>query len=324
MQTAQMFEIVSSVSSPNKLNFVELHRKAVGVSKDLRANYVSLFDVLLEVEEHRIYEQFEVPSLYLYCVELLELSPQITKDFMCVIRKSFEVPELASAVRSKRLTISKARKICSVITADDYKQWIELAESCSCRVIEKAVAAANPKAAIFESIKYVSKDVLEFKLGVTEEWADLLKQTKDLLSQKFKRAISSEEALLMLMADYCKTNDPVAKAIRAKQRNQSRELAFDVNELLRGGKHSQRLARHRPRDIPSAVAHSVNMRDKGQCTYLDARGKRCDSRRWLHLHHVNEFANGGGHEVDNLETLCSAHHKSRHLKIQKCHVTLNV
>ncbi len=130
-----------------KPSFNEIHEEAVCVAKNIKEDYQKLFEALLKVEGHRIYEQFEVPSLYIYCVELLELSPQITKDFICVVRKSFEVPALSAAVRSGKLTISKARKICSVLEVGNSKEWIELAESCSCRTVELAVAMANPKAA---------------------------------------------------------------------------------------------------------------------------------------------------------------------------------
>lgn len=154
---------------------IEIHEQAMTVACDLKSNYLELFEVLLLVEERQIYMSFDVTCLYTYCVELLELSPQTAKDFITVVRKSLEVPELADAIRSTKTTISKARKVCPVLTSDNAHEWIALACECSTRVVEKAVAQAKPREAVRESMTYVSSDVLEFKLAVSEEWESLLK-----------------------------------------------------------------------------------------------------------------------------------------------------
>ncbi len=299
-------------------HFNEIHDEALSVAKNIKDDYLKLFEVLLKVEARRIYEQFEIPSLYLYCVELLELSPQVTKDFTCVVRKSFDVPALASAVRSGKLTISKARKICPVLEGCNSKEWIELAESCSCRTVERAVAMANPKAAVGESMRPVGIDALEFKLGVSEEWNALLEKTKNLLSQKYKRAVSSEEALYILMSEYCEKNDPVVKAERVQMKSAaSLVAAHDKTERHDGNSDGDSGSTfseiYRTRYIPAAVKQSVNLRDKGQCTFVDRKGKRCNSKRWLEIHHIREFSTGGEHSLENLETLCTAHHKIKHM-----------
>jgi hypothetical protein len=243
-------------------------------AKNIKSEYLRLFDILLEIEAERSYFEFDVPSFHLYCVELLELSPQIAKDFGIVVRKTLEVPQLAEAIRSSGLTISKARKICSVLTVENHRQWIDLALQCSCREIERAVAQANPKEAVHETLKYVSGERLEFKTGVSQEWTELLQRTKDLLSQKERRrAVSSEEALFTLMSEYCRKNDPVEKAKR-------------VQKAIRDeGDRAKPLFQTRRRYRPMTVEHFVSLRDQAQCTHVDARGKRCESKRWLEKHH---------------------------------------
>lgn len=286
------------VSPIPRETFHDLHSEAMAVAKNLRSQYLEMFEVLIRVERGQIYYQFEVPSIYLYCVELLELSPSVAKDFITVVRKSLEVPELADAVRSKKITIFKAKKICSVLNSQNHKEWIDLAETCSTRIVEKAVAQTNPREAVTESLTFASHERLELKLGISEEWATLLQQTKDLMSQKYKRAITSEEALFTLMNEYREKNDPVARAERVIKKSRGRALKSRVE------------SRHRPAE----VEHRVNLRDQSQCVYIDVNGKRCESTRWLHKHHIKHFGHGGRHEVENLETLCSGHHKIRHIK----------
>lgn len=292
MQALQMVQ-------PQKTKVVVIHEKALLIAHDIKTKYLQFFEILMEVEAEQIYLQFEVPSLVMYCTELLELSPQIAKDFSAVVKKSFEVPSLATALRSQQISISKARKICPAITETDSKRWIELAAECSTRIVEKAVALANPKAAVIESLVYASEERLELRLGVSEEWSNYLKKTKDLLSQQLRRPVDTEEALLILMKEKCEKIDPVEKAKRAakKRKNMAVEPAPKKN-----GRH-----------IPASVTHAVNIRDQNQCTYVNANGKRCESRRWLHMHHIQHFAAGGLHSAENLQTLCSAHHKIKHL-----------
>ncbi|HVK61467.1 MAG TPA: HNH endonuclease signature motif containing protein [Bdellovibrionales bacterium] len=304
-----MHEIVSF----KKRSALKIHKDAMATAKNIKTEYIRMFDILLEVESHQIYFDFEIPSLHDYCVELLELSNQVAKDFGVVVRKALEVPELAAAIRSGKLTISKARKICPVLDQKNHREWIDLSIHCSCRDIERTVAMANPKAAIYESMKYVSGDALEFRMGVSENWTEELQRTKDLLSQKLKRAVSSEEALFILMREYNQKNDPVEKAKRA-QTKKSKKLSLVNTEAK---KETSSRTRYRSAEIE----HRVDLRDLNQCVYVDKNGKRCGSKRWLEKHHILEFANGGDHSPDNLETLCWAHHTIKHRKSVNSSVT---
>lgn len=61
------------------------------------------------------------------------------------------------------------------------------------------------------------------------------------------------------------------------------------------------------RQVPAAVRRQVWQRDSGQCTFVSASGRRCDSRRDLELDHVQPFARGGRTSVENLRLRCRAH-----------------
>ncbi len=298
---------------------LEIHNEALNVCKVIKSDYLRLFEILLIVEERQIYFQFDISSLFVYCVEMLDISKSIAYDFITVVRKSIDVPELACAIRGRKLSVSKARKICPVVTSENSEEWIALAKACTCRVIEKAVATAKPEVTKKESLKYVSGDSLDWTLTISEEFGELLKQTKDLMSQKEQRHVSSNEALLVLLKDYVRKNDPVEKAKRSVKRS---ERPTRTAEVAVSASAPKRLAerpvqRERTRYRKSVVEHAVNLRDGNQCTHVRAGGKRCEEKRWLHKHHIHEFAQGGEHAAENLETLCWAHHKMRHLRVER-------
>jgi hypothetical protein len=311
----------------------ECHNRAVICVRNLRSAQSELLIALIEVEERKVYYQLEVTSLYLYCVDVLGLPMHTAYDFIDVIRTSKTIPNLAKAVIEGRTTITKARRICSVITIENQKTSIDLACECTQKIIQKAVAMAKPRAAAPESLNYISGDVLQLTFAVSEEWSILLNDVKDLMSQKFQRAVSTEEVLFKLMVECKSRNDPVMKAKRAQSRMKDgsanrriesagavakkgtrREQSVNVEEKITRCEAfvnvEEKIARKRYR--PLAIEHEVELRDQHQCVYTDRNGKRCASKRWLEKHHIREFAKGGEHSLENLETLCSAHHRMRH------------
>ena len=57
----------------------------------------------------------------------------------------------------------------------------------------------------------------------------------------------------------------------------------------------------------AALERAVRVRDKGVCQFPG-----CESRGFLHLHHVTHWADGGPTDLDNLALLCSYHHRAVH------------
>ncbi len=65
----------------------------------------------------------------------------------------------------------------------------------------------------------------------------------------------------------------------------------------------------RSRAIPADIKRAVVERDGLRCTFEGPSG-RCGETRRLELHHVEAFARGGAHSVDNLRVVCSSHNQS--------------
>jgi hypothetical protein len=63
----------------------------------------------------------------------------------------------------------------------------------------------------------------------------------------------------------------------------------------------------RTRTIPPALARALDVRDAGRCRFPG-----CTHRRFLDRHHVKHWSNDGETKIDNLLTLCTAHHQLVH------------
>ncbi len=312
-----------------KLDLNALNLEAVKAVESCQKSEAYLLRVIEVVSERELHLDCGLPSLYSYCTRLLHISDGIAYALIAVINKGKEVPELIAAVESGKVSLSKAKKICSVITPKNHKEWIDLATYETSRVIERCVAGANPKEAVKESAQYKSADRIEFKLGVSEEWMELLGTTKDLLSQKQSRAVTSEEALLFVMREFNDKHNPVKKAERAMARVQ-KKAALDLQkaktELAEqqcpGTVTPSESADKKPmmaksikrKPLKRLTIHAVNHRDQGQCTHVSEFG-RCEERRWLDHHHIIPVSQSGSNEIENLTTLCHAHHKMQHREL---------
>jgi len=61
------------------------------------------------------------------------------------------------------------------------------------------------------------------------------------------------------------------------------------------------------RTVPDRTRIVVEDRDRG------CRVPGCDRDRWLHVHHIKHWENGGTSDTENLVALCHRHHRLHHL-----------
>jgi 5-methylcytosine-specific restriction endonuclease McrA len=306
-----------------KINALTIEAKQI-VAR-IQVDEVRLVEILQELDRDRGYFYLGVPSVFEYCVSILKLSPAKTQNYLSVSRKAVEVPELKMAIASGDISICKARKIAPVINKANKTEWLTFAKESSTREIEKAVAKAQPQLAVKESVKYVADDRLSLTVGLSEETIEKLKRVMDLESQRTKKSASREAAITAALDSYLEKHDPLKKAERAETRAKKIEL---INSDARptqspiskipnesSTRHvAKRVARHigRRQALPSALVHAIHMRDQRQCTIKDKSGKRCGATRWLDTHHVIPRSLGGGDTLENLTTVCSAHHQMIH------------
>ncbi len=272
-------------------------QKAVSKAKDFHRSEADLIDVLQEVDSQKTFLRYGCTSLHDYCVKLLKMSDDNTYNFVKIARKSKEVPELKEALRNQEITVSKARRIASVMTKDNSEHWLELAKTLPKPQLEKEVAKVAPKAATPEKAKYVSEDRLQINLGVSEKCMRRLRRVQDLVSQKNRKPASLEDSLGELLEFYLQRNDPIEKAKRCAKLPGP---GPGENEEMKGS-----------RKLLAQIKHQINLRDQGQCTHVHD-GKRCANSRWLEFHHKVPLAKGGSNNLDNLTTLCWSHHRIQH------------
>ena len=90
----------------------------------------------------------------------------------------------------------------------------------------------------------------------------------------------------------------------------ARRLGCDgiVRTVIQDGAQPIGIGR-RSRKVPEWLKELVYYRDGGQCQFPG-----CENTRWLQIHHVWHWADGGPTDLDNLILLCGAHHRFLHAR----------
>jgi hypothetical protein len=304
-----------------------IHDRAQGAAQRFKKSEIELVNMIQEIDEKKAFFEKKFTSTFSYCVGFLKLSDNVSLDFIAVARASKKVPELKHAIESELLTVSKARRITSVLTKENSSYWLGLAQNLSKDKLEKEIAKVRPQVLTPEKAKYVTENRLKLELGISEEFMKILKRAQEILSQKSRSYKNFEATLGWALEEFVRREDPLNKAERAmnaKNAEIKRSKNITMGTNTSGGASEDNKSEDNKSQVgPSRVfkripldaktKHMVNLRDEARCTFNDEKGERCQERKWLHLHHKWPVSKGGNNQPQNLVSLCSAHHDLVHL-----------
>jgi len=326
----------------NKNAFEKIHKHALEVVQRYHRSEIELLEALDRVDTNRVYTRMGYSSLFQYAVKALQLSEEVAYVFINVARKSREVPALKTKIKDGSITVSKARKITSVLNKQNQDHWLELAQNVSKKKIEREVAKVSPKQAVREKASYVHpldeiKDKvsylkshesrLQLQVGVSEKLMIKLRRVQDLLSQKQGTAASLEDALDAMTDLYIEKKDTVKKAIRQKARGKLQNLTVPGHSSsvgsgakVKGNHYNQQVLglvkkgeKTKRTPLTAKIKNQIFLQYNGRCAAIDQNQKRCQQRRWLDIHHKLKVSDGGNNELSNLILLCKGHHNTHHI-----------
>lgn len=304
-----------------------LHNRAMEIVGRYKRVEAELVDILQKIDLAKSYREFGCTSLFAYAVEKLGLSEDVAYSFITVARKATKVPALKAAIANAEITVSKAKKITSVLTKENSSHWLELAKRLPRSQLEKEVARVNPKTATQDKATYVTATRMQLMMGVSEELMEKFKRVQDLESQRQQRAVDYEATLEALVECYLTQKDPLRQ--EPSQKTSPKKKSPQANPLCEtppqqvpgpvpGSAPTQEATAAPLKSVTPILRRIVLQRTNGQCTWKNPDGTRCAQKRWLDIHHIQEQSRGGTHAVENLTTLCHVHHKLVHERTD-CH-----
>lgn len=296
---------------------------AVRLYKKCEADLIEIFE---SADKFRVHIALGYSSLFNYATSALGLSEEVAYTFINVARKVREVPELKTKIREQKISVSKARRITAVLTKENQKHWLELAEQLPKRKLEKMVAAENPRAAVIEKTTYISSDIVQLQVAVSEKLILKIRRAQDVLSQKKRRPVSLEETMAAMTETFLAKHDPheLAQRQAAKGKLKPELCPGTVGALALGAEKIEtpelsKVERNRGGSRPThrspisaSIRHRLHIKFNSQCAHVSKNGERCGQKRFLDIHHVTPVAAGGGNDLDNLQLLCRSHHRYCH------------
>ncbi|MGE3974969.1 MAG: HNH endonuclease [Bdellovibrionales bacterium] len=269
---------------------------------------LEIIEILQEIRDRRLHLQRGYSSLHEFCVKELKYSDGAAYRRIKAMKLVEDIPEALKSIESGSLSLTTASQLQNVfeskektakpLSLDEKTELFERVQNQSRQEVERTIARLCPEIVKTpEKVRPMNDTQVKVELVLDIELYAKLEKIKHLTSHKNKSLIE----LIGYLADReLKRCDPELKTVKKVT------TASPGEAVTRSVASSQRnkLSRY----IPSAVRHSVWMKSKGRCTFVDPLTKRkCESNYKLQFEHIKPFAVGGENTVENLRILCSSH-----------------
>lgn len=286
----------------------ELISKTKQLACEERVLLKRVLEHLEEIERRKLH-LVKHSSMFIFCQNELGYSGNEAHTRICAMRLSREVPDVLPAVEEGRLSLTNLaqaqaffKQAATPFLVEEKKKVLKDLEGLSTRECEKKLFPHALQKKTFE----VDDELLADLKRIRELWGNQDFSEKEVLRKMAKLVLSRIDPELKGEARSeaktgAKRSVGAPKVIVAASGKEDRE---EVEAECPPSEFVTPENRH----IPAAVQRAVWKRDQGRCTY-GFSSQRCDSRYALQFDHLNEYAYGGAHTVDNLRLLCRAHHR---------------
>jgi hypothetical protein len=289
-----------------------------------RAAVVDVIKHLIEIDKRRLYLEQACPSLHAYCMRLGYSEEGATKRVR-VTRLAEHLPRVLDELRSGAVHMTGLFLLAKHLTEDNCEALLAEARGKSKRELELVIARwfSRPDAEqrirpMTESKANAAEPASSESSGPSSSSASpgtgaspAAFRLEPLSASSYRVQFTASADLYAkiekareLLSHALPTGDLAALFERALDELIARETKRRVGA---GRPRKQRKLKPDSRHIPVEVRRAVWERDGGQCTFVDAEGRRCSERRFLTLEHRHPFALGGPPTVENICLLCAGH-----------------
>jgi 5-methylcytosine-specific restriction endonuclease McrA len=261
---------------------------------------------LQEVERRRLHLELGFSSLFDFCQRELGYSENEAHSRISAMRLSREIPSVVSAVEEGRLSLTnlvraqsyfrQEKKAGKPVSLAEKKELVSALEGKSTRDCERILAELSPQPVHMERERMISGGQTQITFVADEELRADLEKIRALWGHQ---ELSFAEMIQKMAKMVLQKVDP--QHTRLEQSPCARKVEVPAEFITPKNRH-----------IPAAVRREVWVRDEGKCSYTHpASGRKCTSPFALELDHLDPYAYGGAHSVENLRLLCRAHHGHR-------------
>ncbi len=310
------------IISITQLSNTELWNQAAKLAAEIKIKEVLFLDYLREIERRELHKLRGYSSLHEYLVDELKYSDgaahrriksmQLVRD-LPEVKQKLETGELSLSAASRvQVFFNQQSQVDKTYSLEEKKDLVELVQGKSYRETETILAVKSggelPK---LDRVKPLSEEKVELRLTISKECLEQLDALSDLLAHQLSGG-GYGEVLEKITQIAVQKLDPAQKKTRTPQKQEEKapEAASTASapKLIPAPTESSRY-------IPATVKKQLWLHARGHCQYHDPlTGHHCTSKFALQVDHKHPFARNGSNELENLQLLCSAHHRSKTLQ----------
>jgi hypothetical protein len=275
-----------------------------------------------------------------YVGRLFGYGARLVQEKLRVAEALERLPELAEALKQGGVCWSALRELTRVATPETQTAWLAAATGRTVRQLEKLVSGLAPGSRPGDLAD--SKDVRHvLRFEVAGEVLACVREALMKLRRDAGEALDDEAALLLMARavlegprDEGRASYQIALTVcehcqRGRQggAGEPTPVGSEVVEMascdaqhvgslaaVGGSAHVGTSPGRAAQDVPPAVRRLVLRRDHGRCVVPG-----CKHATWVDVHHLQGREEGGGHEPENLITMCGAHHRALHRGALRVH-----
>lgn len=285
--------------------------------KRLNARVIGL---LVEVENRRLAAKNACGSMWDFCVERLGMSHGEASRRLNAARLVRQFPTLLGRIERGEIHLSSLKILGKYLRESNVEQLLDEATRKSKFEVQEIVARHFPRADVEERAVELNPTPGQAALEQAISSAPATSTPNTATSRVVPLSATTYMVQLTMSKDGWETLNRAKDLMGHRIPNGDTvaviEAALKVlvakleNERL--GKTSRPQSRVRPSldgQISQATRREVFERDGEQCTFVDAKGRRCKCRKRLELDHIVPRARGGSDDASNLRVVCRTHNR---------------
>jgi len=295
---------------------------------------------LLRAERSGVHLRLGYGSFREYVERLFGYSPRLVHEKLRVADALEGLPLLSAELERGKMSFSAVRELSRVATRATEQAWLEAARGRSMREIEGLVSGHKPGNLPEDAPDAAAKRHV-LRLEVSGEALATFREAMARMRREAGEALDDDAAVLLLCRqalegprDDGRSSYQVALTVcehcrRGMQQGRGElvEVSAEIVEMAEcdgqnvghvgetehahvGETGHADVGARLPRakqTIPPALRRRVKRRDGGRC-----RVPGCRCATFVDVHHLELRAEGGGNTLENLVTLCTAHHRAIH------------
>jgi 5-methylcytosine-specific restriction endonuclease McrA len=298
---------------PTELSDDELVSRLAEICLEAHRLTARLIVHLIEVDERRLDLKTACTSMFDFCVRRLGMSRGAAYRRVVAARLVRQFPRLLQSLERGELHLTTLVLLRPHLTEANVDELVAAVKGKSQREIEELLARLAPRPDVPSTLEKVRAGAPPAHACVAQGLPRPVR-IEPLAEDRYRVQLTASATLrdkLERARDLMMHRNPTGDLAVVIER--ALDVLLEKLERERLAKTARQVPPRVPsvgtRDVPRAVRREVFARDGDQCTFVDGEGRRCPSRAFLELDHVESRALGGGHEASNLRVRCQAHNR---------------